>query len=285
MEISPAMEKAFGTATLQLKKHAPVILTSLGVAGILTGGFLAAKNTLKLEDTIDESKNRIELVNEMIADGELTDKARVLVYIQNVFAIGKLYALPTTLVVGGILAMLGSQNILSKRNAALAAAYNGLAASYEAYRDRVREEVGEERESDLYHGLKSETVEDSKGRKTVVKRPVEGEHVGSPYRFRYDATNDNWTGFHDENLFRLQVVQNMYNDLLRARGHVFLRDVLMTLGIKDTPASAVTGWIYKEGDPNHPGDNFIEFNVRDFQAEHGYILLDFNVDGTIYDKI
>jgi hypothetical protein len=77
----------------------------------------------------------------------------------------------------------------------------------------------------------------------------------------------------------------MHNDLLRARGHVFLHEVLDTLGIQRTPESAIVGWIFDSENPDHIGDNFIEFNIRDYQSEYGYILLDFNVDGTIFDKI
>lgn len=285
MNISPNVQKALGRALLQVQKHAPAILTTVGVASVVTAGVLAAKNTLKLEERIDEGADRLRWTNEQIDEGEAPERARTAVYIRNVYEVTKLYILPGTLMAGGIVCILSAQNILTKRNVALAAAYNGLAASYEAYRESVREEIGEERERDLYLGQKTETVEDADGKKVQRKVLTDGEHSASPYRFRYDATNENWTGFHDENLFRLQVAQNMYNDTLRRNGHVFLRDVLNTLGIKDTPASVVTGWIYDPENPDHKGDNFIEFNVRDYQAEHGYILLDFNVDGTIFDKI
>lgn len=285
MNISPTVQKALSRGLLQVQKHAPEILTAVGVASVLGGVVLAAKNTLKLEQTLDEGQDRLRWVNEQIEEGDVPINHRTGIYIRNAVEVGKLYFIPTGLVIGGLVCMLGAQNIVNKRNVALLGAYNGLAASYDAYRDRVREEVGEEKEKDLYLGQRTETVEDENGKKVKRKVLVEGEHVGSPFRFKYDATNDNWTGFHDENLFRLQVAQNMYNDILQAKGHVFLRDVLNTLGIKDTPASAITGWIYDPENPNHPGDNFIEFNVRDYQAEHGYILLDFNVDGTIFDKI
>lgn len=285
MNISPSTQQAVGKVLLQLKKHAPTILTAVGVASVVTAGVLAAKNTLKLEEKLDEGQDRLRWTNEQIDEGDAPERARTSVYIRNAVEVGKLYVLPVTLMAGGIVCILSAQNILTKRNAALAAAYNGLAASYEAYRERVRETYGEEVENDFYYGQKTETVEGPDGKKAKRKVLVDGEHVGSPYRFIYDQNNENWTGFHDENLFRLQVAQNMYNDRLKRNGHVFLRDVLMTLGIADTPASVVTGWIYDEKNPDHTGDNFIEFNIRDYQSEYGYITLDFNVDGTIFDKI
>ena len=79
------------------------------------------------------------------------------------------------------------------------------------------------------------------------------------------------------------------NDLLRARGHVFLNEVLERLGMEHTQAGAVTGWIL-----NGTGDNEIDFRMYKLDdkrakelgvAENGHILLDFNVDGIIYDKL
>lgn len=285
MNISPNIQAAFNKSLYQVQKHAPAILTTVGVVSVVTAGVFAAKNTLRLEEKIDEGQDRLRWVNEQIEAGDVKEAARTAAYIRNVLEIVRLYLLPVTFMVGGIMCILSSNRILNKRNAALVAAYNGLAASYEAYRDRVREELGEEAEKDIFLGQRDSFETDDKGKKVKKKVLVDGEHSANPYRFVYGPDNQNWTGFHDENLFRLTVAQNMYNDLLKAGQPVFLRDVLRTLGIEPTPASTLTGWIFDPENPDHKGDNFIEFNIRDFQSEYGYILLDFNVDGEIWDKI
>ena len=77
------------------------------------------------------------------------------------------------------------------------------------------------------------------------------------------------------------------NDLLHARGHVLLNDVYDAIGIDRTSAGAIVGWVVSED-----GDNFIDFGIYDLPrssrfvngTEHS-VLLDFNVDGVIYDKI
>lgn len=284
MNISPAIQKAFSQGLLQVQKHAPAILTTIGIGSVVTATVLTAKNTLKLEETLDEGQDRLRWTKEQIQEGEVKEGALTAAYVRNSVEVAKLYLFPTTLLIGGVLCILGGQHILNKRNAALAAAYNGLAASYEAYRERVREEYGEEKEREIFYGERTveETVDGKKVKRKVL---VDAEHVGHPYRFVYDMQNENWTGFHDTNVFRLQTAQNMFNDMLRRNGHVMLRDILTTLGIQDTPASCVVGWIYDPDNPDHVGDNFIEFNIRDYQSEYGYILLDFNCDGTIFDKI
>jgi len=263
-----------------VQKHSPAILTTVGAASVLTAGVFAAKNTLRLEAKIDEGQNRLIAINDRIEQGDIQEAARTAVYVRNVLEIVRLYLLPFTLMVGGILCMVTSNRILTKRNAALVAAYNGLAASYEAYRERVREEYGEDKEREIFYGEKT-VVEEVDGKKVKKKILADGEHTANPYRFVYDMHNPNWSGFHEDNIFRLTVAQNMYNDILKTGRKVFLRDVLITLGIEPTEASEVTGWVYKPNDANHRGDNFVEFNIRDYQSEYGYILLDFNVDGNV----
>lgn len=61
------------------------------------------------------------------------------------------------------------------------------------------------------------------------------------------------------------------------------------LGIARTNAGQVVGWIYCEKNP--VGDNYVDFGIYNLQNE-GFvngnersILLDFNVDGIILDKI
>ncbi len=88
--------------------------------------------------------------------------------------------------------------------------------------------------------------------------------------------------------------QNYANELLRSNGYLFLNDVYDMLGIPRTKAGQVVGWIYDEDNPNHKGDNFVDFGIYDIHRQanrdfvNGYervIWLDFNVDGNILDLI
>jgi hypothetical protein len=79
--------------------------------------------------------------------------------------------------------------------------------------------------------------------------------------------------------------------LLQGRGYVFLNDVFDMLGLERTPAGQIVGWL--KGSKG--GDGYIDFGVfRDDNAYMGMqfvtgnersVLLDFNVDGPIWDKI
>ena len=72
-----------------------------------------------------------------------------------------------------------------------------------------------------------------------------------------------------------------------------MNEVYQALGIPETEAGQVVGWIYDPENPDHKGDNYVDFNIYDLHREksrdfvNGYersILLDFNVDGEILHR-
>lgn len=98
-----------------------------------------------------------------------------------------------------------------------------------------------------------------------------------------------WTKDPEQNKYFLLQQLHYANEKLKARGYLFLNDVYEMLGIPRTKAGQVVGWIY---DPNSPiGDSYVDFGIFDTRNEdfvNGYensILLDFNVDGMILDRI
>lgn len=270
-------------SALKFQKHSPIILTGVGVLGIVTAGVMAARATLKLEDTLDVAKARLERVAD--ADGP----SKTTVVVANSMDLVKLYAPSVTLAGVSLACILGGQGILHKRNAALAMAYKGLERQYTNYRGRVVEQYGEDVDRDFHLGLEDREIVGEDGDTRMVKAPraVDGQY--GEYTFIFGPDNPNWVGIHERNEWFLTVNETTMNDLLRYRGHVFLNEVLERLGFEHTKAGAVTGWVL-----NGDGDNFINFRMyklddqmaKDFDhAEPGHILLDFNVDGLIWDKI
>lgn len=275
MNISPALQRTISRTGLKISKYSPQILTAVGIAGLVTAGIIAAKNTLKLESTLDESRNRLEIVKD---HPEATQADVNKAYAKNVFELAKLYGVPVTLSVVSIVAILVGHNILHKRNLALVAAYKGLEQAFNEYRKRVVEEYGEDVDEKFRYGIRDVTEVGEDGKK--VKTQTVDDRT-SDYIMEFGPGNDNWTGRHDSNLFYVTRGQLWFNDKLRAQGHVFLQDVTRYLGLPDSKVGAVTGWVY---DAN-TGDDYIDFGIKDLQESHGYILLNFNVDGVILDLI
>ena len=111
----------------------------------------------------------------------------------------------------------------------------------------------------------------------------------SPYARWFNEKCEAWTKNLESNKFYLLNRQTYANEMLKARGYLFLNDIYGILGIPRTKAGQVVGWVY---DPNNPvGDNFVDFGLYATRNEdfiNGYensILLDFNVDGMILDRI
>lgn len=101
----------------------------------------------------------------------------------------------------------------------------------------------------------------------------------SLYARAFDSSNPNWHPNPEYTLLFLRAQENYFNDALHTRGHVFLNEVYDALYIQRTSEGAVVGWIL-DGEGS---DNYISFSMTPEQDNS--FLLDFNVDGIIYDKI
>lgn len=313
-EIVNKLNRTFGRASLQLKKHSPEILVAAGVVGVVGSAVMACKATLKVNDILDETKDQLETIHEAeekLQNGEtlkLTDggeytleqvkKDTTIVYVQTAAKMAKLYG--PAIIIGGlsITAILAGHNITRKRNIALAAAYTAIDKSFKEYRGRVVERFGEALDKELRYNIKTKEVEEvvknEDGTETIVKKTVDvvDPNSISDYARFFDDGCNGWTKDPEYNLMFLKDQQRYANDLLQARGHLFLNEVYDLLGIPRCKAGQVVGWVYDE---KHPiGDNFVDFGIydphngagRDFV--NGYertILLDFNVDGNIMDLI
>ena len=301
---------AIGRGGVILKKYSPEILTAAGVIGTVGSTVLACKATLKVEDILDEAKKKSNLINavhdgEIEVDAEYTDKdySKDLIVnrTQTAVKLIKLYGPAITLGALSITAILGGQHILRKRNVAIMAAYKLCEESFNNYRSRVKDEFGEEKDRQFYYGITEETVKDkvkSKDGKTkTVTTKVEKapDHLYSQYARFFDEANMNWDKSPEQNMYFLKMVQNQMNDKLKARGHVFLNEVYDALGFERSEAGQLVGWVWnKDNTAMEAGDGYIDFGIFDgnsyakrafVNGDERSILLDFNIDGMIYDLI
>ena len=288
----------------QVQKHSPEILMGVGVVGVVTSTVMACRATMKLNDILEESKETRDKIKEVENNPKYEDKYSpedakkdlFINYVQTGMKIAKLYTPAVVLGGASLGCLLASNDILRKRNAALSAAYMTVDKSFKEYRNRVTERFGEEVEKEIRYGIKAEqletTVVDEDGNETTVTDTVKtmDPNLYSDYARFFDAASPYWQNDPEYNLMFLKAQQQYANDLLRAKGRLFLNDVYDMLGIEKTKAGQVVGWVYDRENPN--GDNFVDFGIYDMSKErvrafvNGYetnILLDFNVDGNIWD--
>ena len=284
-----------GRQILLAKKNSPTIFFVGGIVGVVATTVLASKATLELDPILEEAKALRQIANETEAEGKYEEgeyrKDQFLIMSRAAVGIGKLYAPSVIVGVASITALTGAHVTLSRRNAAIMAAYSALDKGFKEYRDRVKEELGEDQDLKFRHGTTpvEETVQTKEGKPKTVEYEAVDPDTPSIYAKFFDDGSKEWQREAEYNRIFLSCQQNYCNDLLRSRGHVFLNEVYDKLGLPRTKAGAVVGWIL--GPDN---DNFIDFGVfdgnnwkkRDFVNGHeGSILLDFNVDGVIYDQI
>lgn len=98
-------------------------------------------------------------------------------------------------------------------------------------------------------------------------------------RFIFDSTNPNWSPNKEHNLFFIKTMENLHNDILRARGFVLLNDLTDQLGMVRSLEGALVGWLISFHQPWMSIE--IDVTPRD---EDNSLLLSFNVQGIIIEK-
>lgn len=306
-DIFANVTRAFHKANFKLMKHSPEIMVVAGVVGTVASAVMACKATTKVSTVLEENKENVEKVHQVLADESIpaetysvedSKKDLAIIYAKTGLQLAKLYAPSVILGAVSIASILGGHNILRKRNIALAAAYKAVDTGFKNYRHNVVERFGEAMDKELRYNIKAKEVDEivvnEDGTQQVVKKTVEvaDPNTYSDYARFFDCGNVGWTNDPELNLMFVKGQQAYANDLLRAKGYLFLNEVYDMFGIPRTKAGQIVGWIYDEKNPN--GDNFVDFgiytseNPRTHDFVNGWektVLLDFNVDGPIIDLI
>lgn len=300
-EIMKSVNGVASKAVMKLKKHSPEILVVAGIAGTVVSAVLACKATTKVAEILDETKGTLDTIHEGMETGAIngqeytTDdgkKDTVVVYAQTGMKLAKLYGPAIILGTLSITSILASNNILRKRNVALGAAYAAIDKSFKEYRGRVIERFGDQVDTELKYGIKAkkfeeievdpETGKEKKVKKTVM---VADPNLQSDYAVYFDSKSRNYETNSDYNRMFLKAQQAFANDKLQTRGHLFLNEVLDDLDLPRTPAGQIVGWT-KDGPDGYVNFRIVEVERETEDGRHEpALLLDFNVEGNIWEKM
>jgi hypothetical protein len=302
-----AISRRVADQALLAKKHSPTILLGAGIVSMVGSTVLACRATLKLEEVLDRIEKDKSLAHqvksavdegeksELYTDEEVHNDVRIILT-QGAVQIAKLYA-PSVILGGvGVVCLTKSHKIMQDRNMALTAAYIAVDTAFKQYRERVIERYGEETDRNLRYGSEEvDIINEETGKVTSTTRVAPGEPSGYARWFDEENNNFNAPPFDEYNWIFLRTQQNWANDMLRARGHLFLNEAYSMVGMTHTSAGAIVGWIYDRN--NTDGDNYVDFGCWDPETgqgldffegtngREGAILLDFNVDGPIWQLI
>ena len=274
---------------MRLSKRAPEIALGAGI-GFMVGGTVWACVTTwkKLPERVDEKNYEL---------GGGADKMSA--YSKMAGKVALDYMPPALMVGGGVAMVVWSHNKLRSRLAALGAAYATLEGMYAEYRSRVIEDYGEDIDRKFRLGIRDEELTYTKtlknGKEKDVTEVCEAVHPDgsgySMYARYFDQFNSNMHVKDQEaNFDFLRLQQNIANEKLNRKGYLFLNEVYDSLGFKEVPEGQLVGWV------KGMGDSFVDFglfearnadarNYVDYNGKETCFVLDFNVDGVMWDLI
>lgn len=304
--------RAFHSFGFKIKKHSPEILIVTGIVGVVTSTVLACKATTKVNDVIEKGKTAINDIHDKQADveagiisveeftPEVQRRELAIAYGRTGYELVKLYAPAVTVGVLSLTAIVSSNNILRKRNIALASAYAATEKLFKEYRGRVVDRFGKEIDRELRYNIKTreieETVTTEDGSEVTQKRTIQVAEgpLHDEFSRIFDETCPNWVKDANKNKFFIMQVERFANQKLREQGYLFMNDVLEALGFDKTAAGQVVGWTYNKGNPDSEGcvsfGIFDDLHVDKTKAAfvNGYersIILDFNHEGNILSYV
>ena len=213
---------------LSVNKHAPEILTGVGIAGMITTTILAVKATPKALDMIDEKKYETDI-----------GKHDVLPVMDLVRATWRCYVPAALTSMASIACLIGASTVNHRRNAALAAAYQLTEKAISEYKNAVIETIGEKKE---------QAIRDKVAENQMKDHPVSTSEVivtGNGDTLCYDSISGR---YFQSTIDKIKRAENEINAKLIADMYVALNDFYEELGLSPTSIGDDIGWnIYTDG--------------------------------------
>lgn len=286
--VPKAITRTVGRTVLKTQKNSPAILFAAGIVGMGATVVLACKATLRVEEVLTSHEKemleigRLERNTNYGRTGAVEmNRERQQVTLKTTGKLLKLYAPTAVAGVITIACLTTSHRQLTQRNTALTAAYVSLQQFLESYRGRVRKEIGEEKERDVYYAsTPAELVQDTPDgpKKIYGSRPI----GSSPYSCVFDETKKGiFQDSYEFNVHYIGLQAAKLTDKLRSQGHLFLNDVYNSFYVDHTATGQVCGWFI-----GHPdSDDFVDISITPLHDGMGSLLLDFNVAGNVYEML
>lgn len=215
--------KYIKTAERFVQDNSPLLLTTIGVGGVITTAYLTGRATFRAADILArEEVLRTKPIDEI--PFERKDKFKLVwtLYIP---------AIATGTVTCA--AVIGANRVGTRRAAAMAAAYSISEKAFSEYKDKVVEKIGSSKEQKI----RDEVVQDA-----VNKNPVGNQEIilaGSSKVLCYDRMTDR---YFPSSMEELKKAQNDLNYQLLNDAYASLSDFYNYVGLNSTSYSDELGW-------------------------------------------
>ncbi len=212
-----------------LARKSPVILTGIGIAGMVTSTVLAVKATPKALALIDIQKERE-------AEGleEPLTKASV------VKLTWKCYIPSAAMGVVSIACLIGANTVNGKQKAALATAYALSETTLRTYKEKVVELLGEEHAKEVQTAVAQETV---------AKNPVKDKEVIITAKGDYLCLESTSGRYFKSDVESIRRDINELNRQMQTTLYITLNDLYSQLGLRpvDGTVGETMGWCIDTG--------------------------------------
>lgn len=205
--------------------NSPVVLTAVGTVGVVTTSILAAKGAVKAADILREAEENRQpnVETEPMYNSE---------------KLAKTWKCYVPAVTSGVLtcgAIIGANQIGTRRTAAMAAAYTLSEKKLNEYRDKVLEKVGPTKEEEIRAAVNQEQIRGTYS--TDLQMPGTGDQIC------YDPMSGR---FFRSNVEAIKFAMNKVNFMINSDGHASLTDFYDALGLDQTIVSEELGWTSDE---------------------------------------
>lgn len=223
------------------KKHSPEILTALGITSGASAIILAVKATPKAVELIEAEKHRInyEIAKAARDEGvEVCNQIDKLKPLDVVKITWKCY-IPTAVTFAFSTAcLIGASSVNVRRNAALATAYTLSESALKTYREKVAENVGEEKEKPIYEEA---VKEQHKQNQVSTKEIIVTEKGHTPF---YDVMAERKFTSDVDSIKR---IANDLNRRMRDENSISLNDFYYAVNLSGIPIGDMVGWNIDRG--------------------------------------
>lgn len=234
-------------------KHAPEILTGIGITGMLTSIVMAVTDTPKALELIEDKKEQ--------------EGVETLTPMETVKTTWKCYVPSAiTFILSGA-CIIGGQSVNTKRNAALATAYSLSEAALKEYRAKVVETIGERKE----HLIRDEIAKDKIERNPICNTEVIITEKGNT--LCYDSISGR---YFKSDIEKIRKAVNELNRQMMDDMYISLNDLYFYLGLSGTDIGNRIGWNISKGFID------IRFSSQLSEDEQPCLVLDYIVAPT-YD--
>ena len=210
------------------KKHAPEILTGVGIAGVITSFGMIVYATPKALKNIEEAKKEKEFE---YPEEDFTK-------IDTIKASWKCYVPAGITCAASIACIISANAVNAKRNAALVTAYTLSETAMKEYQSKVREKIGEKKEREIHDEIVSDKVKSKEVKKSEVVRAGKGNTLC------YDLYTGREFYSSMEELKNGEIEANFQ---LIHEGWISLNDYYYAIGLDEVKGGRDVGWDAMKG--------------------------------------